>query len=366
MQDTHVISPAASYERQGFRVSGDKMAETTEATQTHFNRVKGVAKSGYNEALRVVDGPPRQVGRLGRGYVITGAISQFIRKGSERVTGTKPDRSTVEYARKFLRLSRNMVAISRVDTYAFKIFVSETWHDYEIMPLVYQRSDQPEDWYERTLTPEESGEDRIATDVVVEKLPYLCEKCSYGAESKERLEAHMQEQHGAKKYACKHCGEKFDTWQQLGGHMTGYHSKKQGKPKQATKSSKPPQHETKPNIPELAWKATSQWDESRQRYVCPLCDRDFGTWNALARHKEWHVNEWARHIVNKAADEVSTLSDDQLLEELKGRMDSKDQEKELSTLRERHEFIRTIVADVNEGNLAPLKALSDIEAALDL
>lgn len=341
------------------------MVESAE-DQAHINRIKGAAKSAYNEALRVIDGSPQHVGRLGRGYIITGSVSQFIRKGTERVTGAKPDKSTIEYARKFLRLSKNMVAIQRVDLYTFKIFVSDDWRDPAIMPLVYQRSDQSEDWYERSLSPEEAGEYQPIEEVSIKKLPFLCQYCSYGAETREMLEAHMTEHGEEKQYTCKHCGEQFDSMQRLGGHMTGYHSKKKGGQTYMPKKNKPPRHTIKPDIPELEWKATAQWDENRERYVCPNCDRDFRTWNALARHKEWHVNAWAREIVSKPTTEVSTLSDDQLLEELKGRMGNKDQEKELATLKERHEFIRSIVKDVNEGKIAPLKALSDIETALDL
>ena len=343
---------------------------TPESTQTHFNRIKGAAKSGYNQALRHItpNEPAIQVGQLGRGYVIQGAISQFIRTGSEHVTGKKPDRSTVEYARKFLRLSKNMVATQQVDTYTFKIFVREHWVDYDnVMPLVYEKSNRSEDWYERSLSPEEAGEYQPIEEVSIKKLPFLCPHCSYGAETKEILQSHMAEQHeGQPMYVCKHCGRKFDTCQKLGGHVTGHHTYKKDSKSQPKKTNKSPRHETKVDIPELAWKATNQWDESRERFVCPLCDRDFRTWNALARHKEWHVNDWARDILTKSSGEPSALTDDQLLEELKGRMGNKDQEKELATLKERHDFIRSIIEDVNSGKTAPLKGLSDIEAALDL
>lgn len=394
-------------------------ATTEDATQRHFRRIKAIAKTGYETALRAAEKDKSTIvnhDKLGPGYVVTGSISGFIRQGSLDKIGKRPSQSDIEYARKFLRLSHNVVSIERLDTYTFKIFVRKQWNDYDAaLPMVYTRSDRSEDWYERKVTPDEAGETMPAGKVTTRKAPYTCEHCPMGFEEIARLAHHVRYSHPDKpskrsrrkkspqnsdgSSSCPYC-EALCHPKGLHAHMrycdqnpnreknarTRQTKVRKGDPyvdSWSTHSKLPESH--KP--PNTSFNVHQQWSQQRKRYVCPLCDRDFNHWLGLSRHKESHLHAWAKWLAeeglgdlleegtqNGSAKEDSTaLSDDDLLSELRSRLSqSKESEEdrrireEHEVLRQRHNVIKELLGDVNKGSLAPLKALSEIEAALDL
>lgn len=415
---------------------------TDDATQKHFRQVQEYGKIGWRQAVESISQgkiPPMPHSQFGLGYVVRGTISGFIRSGCRAKSTKMPSKATLEFTRKFLRLSQNMVVLEKIEDYEFKIFVRAEWKDdWSILPMVYQRREQSDNWYERKITPEEAGETMAQAPVEELTASIQC-NCGLYFETAEALQAHVpkcpEHKGGTGVYTCQHCGERFtETWH-LANHVgiehphhTGRRKKRNGEvqrdehgralaqcphcggtwvsqglhnhvrrcpqnPKQKPHPPSQRQSERKRwtkwatsgelpddmQPPDITFAVTEQWDEDRQSYVCPLCDRDFNAHQGLVRHKEGHINQWAKWMATdgvkrlQAQSDPSAMGNDALLDELRSRLDSPTESDESRRIREehevllqRHELIRSIVAEVNKGELAPLKALSDIEASLDL
>lgn len=99
------------------RVAGD-------AFKTWTIMRRGVEKRGV---------PAMSHSRYGMGWVITDSVSQYVRQALHVRKGQQD--THVDFVRKFLKATGNVVVLGRVSTYEFDVFVSENWRDHAVITL---------------------------------------------------------------------------------------------------------------------------------------------------------------------------------------------------------------------------------------
>jgi DNA-binding MarR family transcriptional regulator len=101
---------------------------------------------------------------FGDGRVIINTVGAFIKGlGGER--GWDLNQTQVDLIRRYLRASGNVVVLEKMEQYKFKIFIRETWHDGIVVTVPVEHKKTRED----RLTPEEAGETRPPAPVTVRK-----------------------------------------------------------------------------------------------------------------------------------------------------------------------------------------------------
>lgn len=107
----------------------------------------------------------------GEGRVIIGTIGAFI-KGLGKEREWNLDTNRVDLIRRYLKTSGNVVTLSKVDNYKYRIYIREEWSN----ATVLKSTNEPDSIARRAskLTPEEAGEDREPAPVT-----YSCE-CGAG------------------------------------------------------------------------------------------------------------------------------------------------------------------------------------------
>lgn len=131
--------------------------------------------------------------QLGDGRIIINTVGAFI-KGLNRERDWGLDQNQVDLVRRYLKNTGNVVVLSKVEQYKFRIFIREEWSEAQLVvePTVKRSGPSPEE----RLRPEEAGEDRDPAPV---------------------------------EYKCGECGEVYPSQNALNGHMGG-HSRKSSQP----------------------------------------------------------------------------------------------------------------------------------------
>lgn len=113
----------------------------------------------------------REHREYGEGRVIIGTIGSFI-KGLGKERGWDLDTNRVDLIRRYLKMTGNVVTLSKVDQYKYRIYIREEWSN----AAVLKPTREPDSIARRAskLTPEEAGEDRDP-----EPVTYSCE-CGAG------------------------------------------------------------------------------------------------------------------------------------------------------------------------------------------
>ena len=302
---------------------------------------------------------------FGDGRVMLGTIGGVIKAlNSEREWGL--DEQGVDQTRRYLKATGNVVALEKVEQYRFRIFVRETWHD-GLLPATKAPDLRVGKTPEEKLTPKEAGEDRPPQPVT---------------------------------YRCKDCGREFQKPQGLAGHRSSCGTG-EGKHQPAVRN---PRNPLTPRNQRVLRHIADQGGEvtDKHGFVAPTIAKELGMprpgvsaalqaldaggyldrdlrhtkrthrvsltsdgWAALDRKPAIirSVSVPATEPEPAPAGTLTEASSHDLLEELRTRLVSPD---ELAACRDRLTLIGDLVREVNAGTLAPLKALADIEVAVNL
>jgi hypothetical protein len=128
----------------------------------------------------------------GDGRVMINTIGAFI-KGLNKERAWYLSDYEVDLVRRYLKVTGNVVALSKVEQYKFRIFISEKWTNEAIV----KQEREPDSISRRAdkLTPEEAGETREPSEVT-----YRCVTCRAIFKSQTALNSHLAS-HGSPKIA---------------------------------------------------------------------------------------------------------------------------------------------------------------------
>lgn len=292
---------------------------------TYLEKVYKSAKSAHEYALEhlVKKDFQAQTVKYGEGFFYEGSVSDAIRQGVHKKTGKMPSSTVLDHTRFFLKNTGNIVATERVDSYIYKVFVAATWQEPKHVSEVFKENrsknkGQSQDQRKQAASPD-----------------LVCPECGFVSTSKQGLGVHRKRVHDVK------------------GLKSG-----------GSKS------------PPTGWRPIEQYDEEQGKYVCPECDFTSATWNGLARHKGIHNNARKRREAEAMGQNVSIeprvkreseLSTEELLAIVLRRFhEASKEDSETIRLREQMELIQSLLTEVNEGKISPLKALAEIDEATRL
>lgn len=328
--------------------------------------------------------------KLGDGRVIVATVGAFIKGlNSERSWGL--DQHDVDFVRRFLKTTGNVVVLNKIEQYKFRIFIREEWSDAVLVTETITK-DNPS--REDKISPQDAGEDREPAPV---------------------------------EYKC-HCGKTYDSQPALNAHK-GIHKREKVEKEGPQKSVLMPTAHQQKKILRILVDVGGEIEHPRGLVNRVLLERDpsitkdsighsitslrnhglirrdgnlrrtykialtpkgrreikklFGPDTNLPPEKadEGDEKETGRtapsasnssksQVTEDAPEKVQWLTDQFLLDELWRRLEhprvSLEMTKELETAKQRLELIEGIVEEVNAGKITPLKGLGDIEEAVRL
>jgi|GEM_PF-5231983 len=274
---------------------------------------------------------------LGDGRITVGTIGSFIKVLNDE-RGWKFTKTEVDQIRRYLKVTGNVVVLEKVEQYRFRIFVRETWSNEPVLPEKDHShvGKSPEE----KVTPEEAGETRPPAPVSLRNT--LTSRNRAVLNDLAELGGHVEDKLG---------------------HVAPVVAEKAGFPRNSVSAA----------LRALECGGFVTRDvRGKRTYEVKVTSAG---WKALDRTPpaESGQNTVIRTLSKPEPDGEDTaprsggtlaeVPDHDLLEELRARLTSPD---ELAACRARLDVIRDLVGEVNAGTLAPLKALADIEVAVDL
>lgn len=121
--------------------------------------------------------------KYGDGRVIINTVGAFI-KGLSKERDWNLDQTKVDLVRRYLKASGNVVVLSKVEQYKFRIFIRETWHDGVLVvePITKDNPSRAD-----KISAHDAGEDREAAPV-----EFKCGVCGSAWRSQNALNSHKQ------------------------------------------------------------------------------------------------------------------------------------------------------------------------------
>lgn len=332
-------------------------------------------REAYNRGMALTREP-----KYGDGRVIVNTVGAFI-KGLNKERNWGLDQNQIDLVRRFLKTTGNVVVLSKIEQYKFRIFIREEWSD---AALVTETITKENPSREDKISPQDAGEDRPPAPV-----EYKCgvEGCGAIYDSQNALNAH--------KAAHKKENEEHPRAQK-GVLLSTAHQQKKilrilvdvgGEVEHSRGLVNRVLLEHDPSITKdsIGHSITSLRNHGlirrdgnlRRTYkiaLTPKGEREvkklFGTDTDLPKRSREEAKPKVEEAPAASPSNFSDLSDDEILTVLKERLAQPQVNMELAAklevLDQRLGLIEEIITEVNAGKTAPLKALGDIEEAMRL
>ncbi len=316
----------------------------------------------------------------GDGRVIINTVGAFI-KGLSNERGWTLDQNKVDLVRRYLKATGNVVVLKKIEQYKFRIFIRETWHDGLMAEPITKANPSRAD----KISPEAAGETRPPAPVT-----FKCAECGKTYDTQNALNAHKAAHKEPEPVAHQHSdmwvgdvqAEVLKALWELGGSVT----ESSGLVTRLLVRQNPaiPRETAGSAIAGLADRGfVIRKGNTRRTHEITLtnkgeamCEQLFEDQGEAAKSdpEPQPKGETSRtEVAEKAspdredATSVANFSDEDLVAEIQQRLAApKSDPREVSDLKEKVALIASLVDDVMEGRVPPLKALGEIQEAVSL
>lgn len=266
---------------------------------------------------------PREHTKYGPGYFLIGTYAAFARKTWPGAKFSGRDKKALDVIRQFLKASGNAVIVEHHSqgANAHRIFVRAHWQQRDAIPVIIGINPNPDWRTENRLTPVEAGETRDPEPVTIKKAEAMSEAHA-GNETDEYPDFIRRIADG--KVECMRCGKHLSP-RGIGGHVKKHYAE-----------------DREAQIDELAGR---------------LADKELIADAAMNDIQPQHALEVLGLYIQNLIDQRDELQRE-LAEHTAKQSPSPDMEA-------RMEMIREILTSVQSGSCSMMRALSDINDALE-
>jgi DNA-binding MarR family transcriptional regulator len=308
---------------------------------------------------------------LGDGRVLINTVGAFI-NGLSKERGWNLDKGQVDLVRRYLKRSGNVVVLEKVEQYRFRIFVREEWSNEQLLRSDPDRPKTPE----QRLTATEAGEDRSPAPVT-----HKCATCGRTFKTQPAVNAHQAAHKSEPRSSGNTRSQPLGAAQRkVLGYLAEHGPVEDSRGLVSTRLAEGI-GESRPTVSGSLQRLDAAGFVYRHVHgkrtlrveLSPSGEKEVArVTGKQPKSKAPDPEPVVRHP-NRAGAELprpalADVDHDALVEELFRRLGEhgRKAERDLQALQDRLSLIRDLIGEVNAGTTPPLKALADIETAVEL
>jgi DNA-binding MarR family transcriptional regulator len=301
----------------------------------------------------------------GNGRVVVGTISAFI-TGLSETRDWGLEKTEVDIIRRYLKKSGNVVMLDKLADYQFRIFVAEKWSEAPIMTLASGRREPTDkEKLEARIDPHDAGEDRKPAPV-----KHRCATCGKEFDSSLSVRGHLAV-HAPREETITSRQEVLlkALYERPVSDKSGYSTRKLARRVKDRTSTMTSISGTLLAMEKKGWVTRAK--KGKKTFSIAITEKGRKVAESLVENQPSAAPAQPSPPKTRATGTGETHPDDAIFLSALGRhlTDLRTQSEhsaQVSELEEKFALIASLVDDVMDGRLAPLKALADIQEALKL